>query len=120
MDFLCNVIIAAVPGVLVNFITVAAIPLGKHVGKQISIQLINLAIVELIGSIMCSSDHYFAIAYSDGFEFLNESTCNFIQFLGESLIYMSDAAISLERLVVIYFPLSSLKRLRSKTIRVLV
>ena len=95
----------ATVGFVLNALTICIVGFGRNVGKEVKIQMINLAIVDVLMSGFALTRFIMErlhLAFVD-----NLLLCKFVIFLEYSSHYVSllcAAAISLERFVIIYFP----------------
>lgn len=104
--------IFGVVGVILNLLVIAVIIKGNKFGKGMKLQLMNLAIADFLSSVMAPGSGFVGgivtlIAYPDDL-----ALCEIQQYITSVVFYASlacSAAISLERLVAVYFPLNMLK-----------
>ena len=93
-------------GLILNNFTIAIIANGRHLTNQIKIQLINLAVADFLTSFFIPADQVIfqlQVQFPD-----SRALCTIIRFVGLGAWYISplwNAAISIERFVIIYFPL---------------
>ncbi|XP_067945248.1 somatostatin receptor type 2-like [Watersipora subatra] len=100
-------ILACIAGVIINLITVFAILHGRHTSSKVKVQLIHLAIADflfaLVYPIYCGT-----IFLIDDWS-ITLTQCYVYVFVCKAILSASPlctAAISLERLIIIYFPFS--------------
>ena len=100
-------ILSAVLGLCFNSLTIAIIVKGKNFGKNIKIQLTNMAVADTLCSLATLIS-----GIAEGLSILRVpyilEFCGLLQFVNALLFHgslMSNTAISLERFVAVYFPL---------------
>ena len=104
MGFIC--IAFAVTGVLFNTLTIVVISKGQRIGKQLKFQLVNLAVADLVTA---GTFPIYLMYRLLRLNFpLNDALCKFIGLTSIWPNFVSllwNMIISIERLLVIYFPL---------------
>ena len=105
----------AIVGLILNLSTIFIISLGKNVSQEVKIQLVNLAIADLLMSIFDPLKN--SLLLFPDLSFLgNLSLCRFYIFLKQAAHNGSlfcNAALSLERFVIIFFPFKASKYSKS-------
>ena len=99
---------AAVLGISLNAGSILVIGFGKKCGKGIKLQLVNLAITDMVGAVLIPSYLISTFQPHAYYSFLSSSLCKFLLWTIYSPFYVSllcNMVISLERFVAIYFPL---------------
>ena len=100
-------------GVIFNPLTICIIALGQHMSKKIKIQLINMAVADLLNSIIRPTVNILNLV---NFSFpLNLNLCRFTYFIGTivSLVPpLCRLTISLERFALVYFPIKTRRSYR--------
>lgn len=117
--FTYYLIIAAVLGVILNIATIAIIAKGRKTGRGIRIQLISLATADILGAVFLTFSQYFQATSRN--QYTDEYICRLILFLGYGCLFVSllcNTAISLERLMVVFFPFSALRYTQRKKLAV--
>ena len=106
--YLILYVVFGILGILLNTFTILILTKGKKFGQSIRIQLTNLAAADLICSIILPST-----VVLGGFTTVRypniSSLCKTQQYLTYTLFYASllfNAALSLEKFVVVYYPLA--------------
>ena len=104
----------AVLGVTFNTLTIFIIALGRKTSKEVKIQILNLAFADLLVAIFYP---VFQMIYLLELSYpVYIHSCRLRQFLTRSAIHASplcNAAISLERVVVVFFPLRASRYTRT-------
>ncbi|XP_067942691.1 growth hormone secretagogue receptor type 1-like [Watersipora subatra] len=115
-------ILVTIVGVLLNLLTIFALALGSNISKEVRIQLINLAAADLAMAALFPST-----MMSDSILFLpfrgSLSWCAVSFFVSASAAHASllcNAAISLERVVIVYFPFKATGYTKTKKYLVVV
>ena len=105
----------AVMGVLFNLLTLVIVGLGVNISKEVKIQLINLAVADLLMSLLVpaknASSLLTTVSFPDSIHL-----CRLYLFVRHAAQYVSllcNAAICLERFVVIFFPFRATKYSRT-------
>ena len=99
---------AAILGTSLNAGSILVIAFGKMCGKGIKLQLVNLAITNMVGAVLIPSYLISTFQPHAYYSFLSSSLCKFLLWTIYSPFYVSllcNMVISLERFVAIYFPL---------------
>lgn len=103
-------LLIAVLGITLNALTMFVVGFGKYTSPEIKIQLINLAMADFLSAL-------FLPAYSAAFLLYisfpsSLALCKIVRIIGWGAFYTSplwNVTISLERLVVVYFPLKAVR-----------
>ncbi|XP_067943409.1 somatostatin receptor type 1-like [Watersipora subatra] len=99
-------ILVTIVGVVLNLLTVFTLALGCNISKEVKIQLINLAIADVIMAAFfpttMMSDNVFYFPFKGTLSWCAISFCIAISSAHASLL--CSASISLERLILVYFP----------------
>lgn len=95
-------------GILLNLLTIITISRGKHTGREVKIQLMNLAVADLLSaaSLPISVTRQIKFPPSDLF-------CKLFTTFVRGIFTLWNMTISLERVVICYFPLKA-RRYRKK------
>lgn len=107
-DYLFTTLCAtcAVLGVVFNLLTIITLLTGRRNSREIRIQLVNLAISDLLWSLVGPA--IFVYIRLEIPMTSNEALCKLISFLGFLVVTVSplcNVAISLDRFVAVYFPM---------------
>ena len=98
-------------GVLLNTLLICVVKLGSNTSKEVHIQLINLAIADMLfGATTCAMAIVGQNLTPYSLYPQNEQFCTFVVFTYSSLMWSSSLwrlAISIERFAIIYFPLKA-------------
>ena len=112
----------AIVGLILNLSTIFIIALGKNVSQEVKIQLVNLAIADLLMSIFDPLKN--SLLLFPNLSFLgNLSLCRFYIFLKQAAhngSLLCNAAMSLERFVIIFFPFQASKYNKTHKLTVIV
>ena len=95
-------------GVIFNPLTIYIIAQGQHISKKIKIQLINLAVADLLNSIIRSTVNTLAIVHFSFPQILN--LCRVTSLIGTIVSLaplLCNATICLERFALVYFPIKT-------------
>ena len=96
----------AVLGVILNTFTLLTVGCGRHIDSKIKIQLMNLAFADLLMALFDPPDHTKVVYRNLSFPG-NTAACKLYQFacgVSHYATLFCNAAISLERFVIIFFP----------------
>ena len=99
---------AAILGISLNAGSILVIVFGKIRGKGIKLQLVILALIDMVGAVLIPSYLISAFQPHAYYRFLSSSLCKFLLWTIYSPFYVSllcNIVISLEQFVAIYFPL---------------
>ncbi|XP_067943408.1 rhodopsin-like [Watersipora subatra] len=102
-------ILATITGVALNLMTIFALAFGRNINKEVRIQLINLAVADMVmaaffpTSMMTDNILYFPFQGSVTWCTLSIG----MSLVGAKASILSTAAIGLERVIVLYVPLRS-------------
>ena len=103
---LCFCIPMGVTGIILNTLTILIIGFGANISKEVKIQLINMAVADLL---MATFDAILELSLFTLLTFPNsQSLCIFYRLLQQAAhcgSLLCSAAISLERLFIVFFPL---------------
>lgn len=96
-------------GIILNALLIVSIKLGKHTSKEVHIQLINVALADILFGVATSSSALIRLNLAPLIIFpQNKLCCQLFVLLAAGLLYISTfwgAAISVERFFIVYFPL---------------
>ena len=109
-------IITAVLGVILNTMAAVVWIAGKHSGTELRPELTCLAVIDLLSAVSLSLFD-FLILPSRRATYKNDLVCRLLGYFGHAIFYTTtllNAVISLERLVVVYFPLRALNYTKPK------
>ncbi|XP_067942536.1 substance-K receptor-like [Watersipora subatra] len=99
-------IAATAIGVTLNTLTILTIAFGNNIGKEVRIQLINLAVADLIMAAFfptsMMTDNVLYLPFRGNLAWCATSFCISLSAAQASLL--SNAAISIERFIVVYYP----------------
>ena len=106
-------ILMSILGVFLNSLTICVVVFGQNVSKEIKIQLINLAVADLLMAITLPGLVMTLLLHLDFPD--NSILCASIMAIGKAATYASifcNTAMSVERFFIIYFPLRAARYTR--------
>ena len=98
----------AISGFILNVLTLCVVGLGENVNKEVKIPILSLGATDVLSTTFGATPiilRYFRISF-----IFNTSVCRFMTFFEHASHYtslLSNAAISLERFVIIFFSVES-------------
>lgn len=122
--FVVIYLLESVLGITFNVLTILIIKYGKHVGKAIHLQLINLAVADILISIVIPLTNMFHFPIIPRIIFPNSVIfCKIFMLVSSGTLSTAlfwSVVISVERFVAIYFPFKVLGRQRKHKIMLIV